>query len=755
MKKKIALLLAAVMTVTALPMTAFASSDNKVSKVPTVENEKYFTTSIVIDEIDGLATAADLNQTVKITLTNAEWYDGTELSTRKMFPNAVGDTGYNADGDSDDNTALDSTDANVNYTKIAKNQAIVDITLTDGDTDTVADNPVKLTLHCKSKGEGEATITIEDIDSTISTQTLKIANVAAGATTTTISGTTSIREDATEIKSIVITETTPGTLKVGNHALLTAVNGDDIKLKLTNGFKWDDSVATLAGISVVSKPAGEITGGNFIVDTADKSVAYISLTGTASTTTAVTVALMGAKVIYDDSDVTTGDECEVTISKGGTTQESLIVGTATDYDVTLSVADKELPVFYAGRYDSDAKTLKVTIKEAIANSWLTNRKAKIVFPEGVEVVEVIDKKGTSGVAGVGNAALDDNEVVFTARPTFVSDKLEMEFRLSVSPEFTGDITATLTGAAVGEDQTVTVAKAEFPVVIDAEVNELKIDYRNTAASDIVITEAKPGVLGKNKLVSMYIDGISFDGDPTVEVESGDIKIKSVNVTPNGRLQFEIKTESQKEAGVIRITDVELYMSRSLPAGEYDLVIDGATDYTTPGGTHNAIIDNYNNTDDPQGLFDVDEVTALKGYVTVVTAGREQDDATFTTKVTVSIGADKMLAGTKEIALDVPAYIANGYTMLPVRAVTEALSGAAIVRWDDATKTVTITFGQRVINMTVGSRTMVINGVNVAMQAACEITDSRAFIPLRDLGYALGLNDSKIAWDDATKTATLN
>jgi hypothetical protein len=94
-------------------------------------------------------------------------------------------------------------------------------------------------------------------------------------------------------------------------------------------------------------------------------------------------------------------------------------------------------------------------------------------------------------------------------------------------------------------------------------------------------------------------------------------------------------------------------------------------------------------------------------------------------------------------------------MLPVRAVTEALSSSAVVRWDDATKTVTITFGSRVISMSVGSKTMTINGVGVAMQAQCEITDSRAFIPLRDLGYALGLNDSKINWDDATKTATLN
>ena len=131
------------------------------------------------------------------------------------------------------------------------------------------------------------------------------------------------------------------------------------------------------------------------------------------------------------------------------------------------------------------------------------------------------------------------------------------------------------------------------------------------------------------------------------------------------------------------------------------------------------------------------------------------DNTFTTTLKVTIGATEMYANDKAIALDVPAYISNGYTMLPVRAVTEALSDSAIVRWDDATKTVTITFGDRVINMVVGSSTMVINGVEVPMQAQCEITDSRAFIPLRDMGYALGLNDSKIQWDDATKTATLN
>ena len=51
--------------------------------------------------------------------------------------------------------------------------------------------------------------------------------------------------------------------------------------------------------------------------------------------------------------------------------------------------------------------------------------------------------------------------------------------------------------------------------------------------------------------------------------------------------------------------------------------------------------------------------------------------------------------------------------------------------------------------------MKINGVDVAMLAAPVIVESRTFLPLRDLGYALGLNEEYINWDNITKTATLN
>lgn len=726
MKKKIALFLAAAMTVSALPMTAFASTTNTVSKIATVETDDKYTSTIVLDEFKGM-TETNEKQTIKLTLVGSE---------------------FQADQFSD------TADANgVTWTKIGDKEAFATFTAPNNDTDTV-----KLVIKATAKDEGDSTVTIEATDAVVSAQTLKIANVQGGATTTTISGTTAIKETATKMKSIVITETTAGSLD----------KNAKIKVKLSNGFKWVDKSDT--EVVVFPKDCG-ITAADFTIDPDDDQVAYIKLTG--ESTKAATISLMNPYVMYDDDEAEVGDTCEATISDSGATKQTIKLGDAADYGVAFTIyKDAELPVFYSGDYDSDTDTLEVKIKENIAKSLIDGRKVKITFPEGVEVMGV-DEKKADNVGGHVTYTVDENEVTLEGiKGNDSKAEIRLTFNLAVAPDFTGDITATLSGSAVGDDQTLTVGKAAFPIKVDADTNELKIDYRNTAASDITLTEAEAGALKKDTKVSLKLDELKFDGTPTVEVTGGDLKIENVKTNSDGILTFDIKTESQKAAGTIKISKINLFMSRSLPAGNYDLKVvatneaklNGKKD-SDNGANHkndfvktlsnNAIFRTYVDKSDIDGGFDTDEVTVKKGYVTVVTAGRDQGDSTFTTQVKVTIGADKMYAGTKEIALDVPAYIANGYTMLPVRAVTEALSGAAIVRWDDASRTVTITFGERVINMTVGSKTMVINGVNVAMQAACEITDSRAFIPLRDLGYALGLNDSKIAWDDATKTATLN
>nr|WP_243423571.1 copper amine oxidase N-terminal domain-containing protein [Anaerotignum lactatifermentans] len=128
---------------------------------------------------------------------------------------------------------------------------------------------------------------------------------------------------------------------------------------------------------------------------------------------------------------------------------------------------------------------------------------------------------------------------------------------------------------------------------------------------------------------------------------------------------------------------------------------------------------------------------------------------FTTKVVVPVGENYLISGDTQIELDVPAYInADGYTMLPVRAVSTALGiDNNSVLWDQDSKTVTILYGQRIISMTYGQKVMYVNGQAIATSSAVEITDDRAFLPMRDLATALGITD--ITWDDTTKTATLN
>ena len=83
----------------------------------------------------------------------------------------------------------------------------------------------------------------------------------------------------------------------------------------------------------------------------------------------------------------------------------------------------------------------------------------------------------------------------------------------------------------------------------------------------------------------------------------------------------------------------------------------------------------------------------------------------------------MAVGTETITLDTPAYInAENYTELPLRAVSEAFG--ATVGWDDPSNTVTIMMGQRIVSMTIGSKTMYINGTPVQMNTAPEITNER-------------------------------
>lgn len=741
MKKKVALLLAGVMTVGMVPMSAFASTTNRMSKVVTGEEDTVISSNAPVlkmyeKDLNDL-TDATSRQAFQLDLTNAEWTDDA-IKTDLV-------------------KGIEGME-NIKVTKLSAKSVIVEGSVSKP-TAKGDDRFISVPMLTKLKTNGEATVTIDPMESVISAGTYKFATVADSSATVTIEKKKDVPEGGATLKNVVIKEASAGAIENGT-----------LKLKLSSD--WSYKSLTKSDISVY--PEGSVEIGDITLKDEDAEIEIKNVKSSAAKT--ITIA---ATVQYDDDEVDAGDICEMTVSGAGVDKTTLEVATAVTYGVKWDAEDKTLPVFYSGSMDPDNDSLKVTMEESVAASWLVNRKSKIVFPEGVRVlgVDISDANGQISKKGSFTINNDGNEITFDGWETKGTDtaKVKFQFQFSIAPSFTGDITATLTGKGVDEDITAVVGTAVAPVTVEAVSTDAIIDYRHTAIGDITITEAEAGVLGKDKTLGVKVENLEFDDDPTVEVVSGDLKIDTVKVD-GGVIKIKIKSESAKTPAVIKIKNCELLMDRTIPAGSYALKLtatdtwkdkDGnkatatwdGTDFNVDGDDKSDAIfqnsikdgDDYDKTP----FFDSRNVTVLKDYVNVVTAGRDQDDSTFTTTLKVTIGGNEMYANDKAIALDVPAYISNGYTMLPVRAVTEALSGSAIVRWDDATKTVTITFGSRVINMTVGSNVMVINGVNVAMQAKCEITDSRAFIPLRDMGYALGLNDDKIKWDDATKTATLN
>jgi uncharacterized Fe-S center protein len=94
-------------------------------------------------------------------------------------------------------------------------------------------------------------------------------------------------------------------------------------------------------------------------------------------------------------------------------------------------------------------------------------------------------------------------------------------------------------------------------------------------------------------------------------------------------------------------------------------------------------------------------------------------------------------------------IRDGRTLLPARAVVEAMGGAAA--WDSAAQTVTLTRGGDVVRMVIGSATLHLNGVPRTMDVAPVIIGGRTMLPIRFIAENFGCD---VGWDGAAQTVTL-
>ena len=107
---------------------------------------------------------------------------------------------------------------------------------------------------------------------------------------------------------------------------------------------------------------------------------------------------------------------------------------------------------------------------------------------------------------------------------------------------------------------------------------------------------------------------------------------------------------------------------------------------------------------------------------------------------------KVIVNDKPVAFDVAPTIINDRTMVPLRAIFEALG--ADVDWDDATKTITAVKDDTTIKMQIGNDKMTKNGAESALDSAPVIIDSRTLVPVRAIAESFG---SDVSWEAETKT----
>ncbi len=111
---------------------------------------------------------------------------------------------------------------------------------------------------------------------------------------------------------------------------------------------------------------------------------------------------------------------------------------------------------------------------------------------------------------------------------------------------------------------------------------------------------------------------------------------------------------------------------------------------------------------------------------------------------------KLFLNGVEVKADVPPVIKEGRTLVPVRALTEALG--AEVQWNEQEQTVLVSKGDIQIQLRVNNRVAMINGKEVILDVPAEINTSRVFVPLR---FMMQTMNTSVEWYPEGQIISMN
>ena len=141
---------------------------------------------------------------------------------------------------------------------------------------------------------------------------------------------------------------------------------------------------------------------------------------------------------------------------------------------------------------------------------------------------------------------------------------------------------------------------------------------------------------------------------------------------------------------------------------------------------------------------------VMSFMTGCSAAEPEKNNKFT--LTMQIGNPVMTVNGEEKNIDengtVPVVL-NGRTLVPIRAIIEAMGGD--VKWDGETSTAVLTLGEDIITLTIGSETAFFNEEKHTLDVAPKIINDRTMLPIRFIAESFKFG---VDWDEKTETITI-
>lgn len=120
-----------------------------------------------------------------------------------------------------------------------------------------------------------------------------------------------------------------------------------------------------------------------------------------------------------------------------------------------------------------------------------------------------------------------------------------------------------------------------------------------------------------------------------------------------------------------------------------------------------------------------------------------------TAVSLKVGSKSAKLGGQPFKLDVAPLLLDGTSYLPLRFVTDAMG--AQIDWEPTMKRVTVLRGDKLLEMWIGRKEIMLNGARIKTEVAPIARGGRTLVPLRLVSEQLGFT---VNWDGKTGTITV-